>query len=117
MASKQAGNGWSEPLPAPTVLDGFFVFEEGAEIEGVVCGTGETKYGPYYALKTVAPVRASQGGEYVELPKGSIVGVSDRVALGPLAAIIAAGPTAVKIVVKGKRGKAWDLEVRHREAF
>lgn len=106
-----------KPLPPPVVVDGFFVYEEGNVIEGVITGEGETQFGPYYAVKASKPTRISRDKEYVDAPAGTIVGLSDRAALRGVGEYVAKGPTAIRVVVLGKVGKAWDLDVRCREAF
>lgn len=109
--------------PPPMIVDGFFTFEEGNVIEGVVSGVGESKFGPYYGIRVKVPNSLGKGTtysadkEFHEASDGQIIGVSDRAALVTLGDAVKAGPTAVRIVVVGKNGRAWDLDVRHRPAF
>ncbi len=109
---------WSDPLPPPVLIDGFWHMEEGKTIEGVAIKYGETKYGPYLAIKVKNETEISRDGEYLTVPAGSIVGVTERAAMAGLREVIEKGePTAVRIVCNGKDGRAWNLEVRHRPAF
>lgn len=110
---------WGDPIPPPPIVVGYVHPKEGDVVTGVILSRspGE-KYGPYYVVKVGHPITVSQGGDYVSVPAGSNVGISEYTGLRPLADRMRSGPIRVRLHFKGKLpDKSWDLDVRAVPAF
>lgn len=113
---------WGEPIPAPPILEGYVHPQAGQVISGVVLSrsNGTVKYpdSPFYVLKVSHEIEVSQGGDYVTLPAGSVVGLPEYNGLRPLADRMRKGPIRIRVEFKGKLpDKSWDLDVRAVAAF
>jgi hypothetical protein len=112
---------WSDPVAAPIIADGFVEKATDTVIEGVVLGRSEGQYGPYYTIRINANTQAMVkvgDNQAKAATEGMVVNLSEVNALRPLADIVKKGPTAVRIIFKGKGDKEeWLLDFRHRPAF
>lgn len=116
--AKSNDAGWSDPVAAPEVPEGFMLKEEGLAFEGPVIARSVGEYGPYYVIKILKGDGSYKVGDEVKAIKpGLNLAISEINALRPLAELMKKGPLMAKATFKGKVGQAWDVELRTKAAF
>jgi hypothetical protein len=126
--AKANGNGYQDVAP-PVQIEGFWVKEEGAVLEGVVLESGQGQFGTNYKIRVLEkPVKAKTNetdSEGNKTSKTITVAVGKNVGVDGNAHIRAAiderlrakVPTMVRIEITGRRGQGWAYKIGVKDPF